>query len=737
MTKKPNAAAEIKAAKNPNDGESEVEKFTPEKDPSGLLSDEELKALKGEIQAGIDVQKSDGRLHAWECHLAYLNCRWDDIYDDEDPDEFRCNVNSIFANLQTEIPTLYFQQPTVNVQPAKAFFEVEKTDRLGQPIKVRVDNIQSAKLFEKRLNNVLKNMKLEPIAERWIADCLTPYGYGVLKVGVGFETEARHDLSQKVGKTTFWARRVDPRNVFFDALASYFGDRTMTFEKIIRRKADLLKDPRYIREKVMKMATKIPDFLKSRFDKLERKWDPGLVEFFEVHNERTRTVRWISLEGEVMEIRKPLKKKTWIEGSDYITLSLNIETDDAIYPLSDSMPIIDQAKARNRVRTAQVKFLENWGTTAFIESQFFDSDEAEETWRKAGNGTTVVKVKTGAISGNKMLVAPPPPMPRDWFAMDDVFRRDNDETLGISEYMRGQAGDASTKATTVQTVQNASNIRIARRRRRIKLALLELAQKIGALIMEHDTDGASLDLGDAVEDEDFVKFLSEQYGFNKDVPFLNVSKEMYQGEYLYDFEIEEMLERPKSVQVQQLLSTIDTLGKNPIFMRPLMEESDPKHVVRTIFELQGMHVEGLRKSKPQAQFPPELENEMAERGIDIPPPHPKDDDDMHEFTHLKLEREMQARLPALLRGAATQDPEAVAAYLQVKKSIEILQRHALAHEQKKLMKAQVDQLLGAGGSGGPLPPNGPSIIQGITPPAAPAAPSEMQINQNAGGGLGA
>lgn len=738
MPKNPNTAQE-QAPKNPNDGEAEVQKFTPEQD-EGNLSADDLVSLKQEIEAAIAYQKSDNRLQDWDCHLAYLNCRWDDIYDNEDQDTegFRCNVNTIFANLQTEIPTLYFQQPTVNILPATPFFETEKPNSLGAPLKIQVDNIQAAKLFEKRLNNVQKNIRMEPIVERVVADCLTPYGYGVFKVGVGFEYEARHDLGQQVGKTTYWVRRVDPRNVYFDTLASCFGDRQLTIEMIVRRKADLLKDPRYDKKKVLQLPTKIPDTLKGRFDKLEKKWDPGLVIFYEVHNEATRTVRWLSIEGEPVEIRKPLKKKTWIEGSNYVVLPLNIETDDSIYPLSDSMPIIDQAKARNRVRTAQVKFLENWGVTAFIEAGFFDSEEAEETWRKAGNGTTVVKVKNGAIQGNRMLVATPPPIPRDWYAMDDVFRRDNDETLGISEYMRGQAGDASTKATTVQTVQNASNIRIARRRRKIKLALIEIAQKLGALIMEHDTEGTMIDLRDHLEDEPFVKFLSENYGFKKDVPFLNVTKEMYQGEYLYDFEIEEMLERPKSVQVQQLLTTIDTLGKNPAFLKPLLEESDPKHVVRTIFELQGMHVEGLKKNKPKVNFPPEIENEMAERGIEIPEPGPDDDDDLHQFTHLKLEREMAARLPALLKGAATQDPEAVAAYLQVKKSIEILQRHIVAHEQAKMMKAQTQAMIsGAPAGGGPLPANGPSIMQGLVPPAAAPVASEMQINQNAGGGLGA
>lgn len=711
-----------------------------EKKRKGLwLTDEELTEVKENIEAAIKYQKSDDRWEHWHEYLDYINCRWDSIHDDDDGEP--CNVNSIFSNLQVEIPTLYFQHPHVNVFAKRPSFKREKfKPGMATPVMYQVDNIQGAKLLEVRLNNVFDDINIEPIIERGVVDALAPYGYAVWKVGYGFNTEFEPDLNQEVTKTTYWVRRVDPRNVLIDPLASSFNDREFTVERIARKKKHLLRNQLYLKEEIEKLKPGTPEIYKKRLDGIEG-YKPKLIEFFEYHDHVNKTIHWVVInKGKAVEIRQPLKVKNWMEGSDFVFLDLNVATDDNVYPLSDIEPVIDQAKARNRIRTAQTKHIENWGISVFVESDFWISEEEEEVFRRSGNGVNMYKVRNNALRENGMEIVPAPAIPRDLYTMDEVYKRDNDETLGITDAQKGQTtGD--TKAE-VLTVNNAANIRISRRRRKVKLAIIEIAKKLAALIRANDDSKTVLNVSGKMDDDDFIEFLKKEFkDFNPEVPFLEVDKQSWQGDYNFNFELEEMLERPKAVQIQQLLNTVNQLSTHPIFLEAHAKVMDPAHVIRKAYELQGMKVEDLKKQKLTPEIPDDMENEMAERGVQIPDPHEKNNHPQHIFKHLALVREMQAKLPLLLQAAIDpqtgqpKDMEALEAYMIVKRAIQILQEHVVKHY-------QMDQANEAKAGGQPMATRAQPNINGgtATPPASnlqtPGAeagtPTEFGIQRNSG-----
>lgn len=728
-----------------DEDEEKEEKKPKSKDGAPWLTAEELIEVKKNIEASIKYQKAENRWDHWHEYLDYLNCRWDNSYDDDGP---HCNVNTAFSNLQTELPTLYFQHPDVNVLAKRPkFFSTTQTPQ--GPIKVEIDNIQGAKLLGVRLNNVFLDIIIEPVIERGIVDALAPYGYCTWKVGYGLTTEFDRVLNQEVDKTTYWVRRVDPRNILVDPLAPSFNEREYTVERLIRRKKSIENNPLYLKRVIKDLPTKIPDTYKNKCDSIGSDYDPKLIEFFEYHDHVKKTVHWVSIDKNCVEIRKPIKKKVWLEGSDYVFLDLNVATDDSAYPLSDIEPVIDQMKARNRIRSAQCKHLENWGISVFVEGEFWSDDEQEEIFKSVGNGVGIYKVKTDAINQNRMIVQPPPPIPPDLYSMDQVHKQDNDQTLGITDAMQGQA-TGSTKAE-VMTVNNASNVRIARRRRKIKLAIIEIAKKLAALIREHDDAATVLNIAGLMDDDDFVSFIKKMDpDFNPEVPFLETDKTAWQGEYNFDFEIEEMLERPKAVQIQQTLNTITQLAQlaqiDPRYGDELRETVDPKHVFRQLFELQGMHVEALKKQSLKPEIPAGIENDLADQGIEIPPPHKKNDHTRHIVEHLGLMKEMQSKLPFLMQAAldpATgqpKNPEAMQAYLQVKKAIQFLQQHVVEHykmDQGDVAK-NLASLAGTG-MGGPsmkqAPVNGPSVPSQLMPPAPPGPPDPVTMAQNAGAGL--
>lgn len=711
-----------------------------EKKRKGLwLNKEELLEVKKNIEMAIEYQKAEDRWDKWHEYLDYLNCRWDngDMYYED-----TVNVNSIFSNLQTELPTLYFQHPNVNVHAKRPHFTGTIETPQG-PMKMKYDNIHGAKLLGIRLNQIFDDIGIEQTVERGIVDALAPYGYCVWKVGYGFQTEFDKTLDQEVTKTTYWVRRVDPRNVLVDPMAPSFRERSFTAERICRQKKKVLKNKLYETESVRKMKTKIPEVYKRRFEQFGEKYKTEIIEFYEYHDHDKKTVHWVAIDGTPMEIREPVsRKKSWIEGSDYVFSDLNVATDDSAYPVDDITPVVDQAKARNRIRSSQVKHYENWGLTVFLENDFFINDEDEEVYKKLGNNVGVFRVGDGAISGQKIQIVDAPRIPPDLYQMDEIHRRDNDETLGISEYQRGGAVQGAT-ATEAQIVANNSNVRISRRRRKVKLAIIEISKKLAALISRFDDAGDVLNVASEVEDDGFVQYVRKNFDpdFSPEVPFLMANRKAWQGDYNFNFEIEEMVERPKAVQIQQLMNTITQLYQIPTLAPVVNEAMDAKHVVRKIFELQGMFPEHLKRQSLTPLIPPDLENDMADRGIEIPPPNKMDDHMRHIFQHMSLTKEMTSKMPLLMQAAVNtatgemKNPEAMQAYLQVKKSIQLLKQHVVEHYKMDQADAQNAAMMGQvpGGGGTNQSINGPRVPAQIAGgQQQPGAPTEMGIARNAG-----
>jgi len=697
-----------------------------------LLTEEELAEWKKKIEAGIEYQKADGRWDRWNENLNYLNCRWESIHWQK-PDQDHWNVNSIFSNLQAEVPSLYFQQPDVTCNATKPTFKRQ----LANGTTIDVDNLQAAKLLGIRVNQIYGDTPIEPTIARGIVDCKAPYGHCWWKVGYGLLTEFKPDLNQEVTTTTYWVCRVDPRNVVVDPLAPAMNMREWTAERCIREKKRLKKNPLYLQDKVELMPEVIPDVIKSKLEKFSSSWQPKLVEYWEVHEHIEKTVRWISINGTPAEVRPPAKRQDWVEGSDYEHLELNLGTDDSVYALSDIEPVLDQAIARNLILTSQVNHIMTWGITVFCEGEFWANDQDPNKWLTVGNNVTVCQVKQGALSQNKMTVVQPPPIPADWFNMDRILKGQNDETLAITAAQQGQV-TGGTKAE-VMKVSQESNVRVSMQRRKIKLALVNITKKLASLVRAHDDEKTIIDLSGYESDQEFMGFLRDNFDYKGAAPFLEVDKSAWQGEYNFDFEIEEMLDRPKAVQVAQMVSTWKDLGTIPQFAAVLDEEADARFALNWILEKQGMRLDSLKNPPSKAQMPPEFENQMAEQGIEIPPPHDKDMDDQHIFTHLSRRMEMQKALPKLQVGAVKGDMEALQAYEELKLAIRVLEEHVVMHNLKKRKKEKrlaslkmADQAMASGMPQGPRPVNGPQVMAGAVPPQPAAPPTAEGIAQATG-----
>ena len=152
-----------------------------------------------------------------------------------------------------------------------------------------------------------------------------------------------------------------------------------------------------------------------------------------------------------------------------------------------------------------------------------------------------------------------------------------------------------------------------------------------------------LNLKDEQVDEDYVGVLSKQYGYDPKIPFLKMNKADIQGEYNFDFQIEDMVVRPKEIQIQQLNASLQAVGANPLFAQKFLEKYDVSKIVNKIFELNGVDIDEFKKGEG-VMISAETENMMFQQGMEVPAPHEKDNHDEHIITQSRLLNELTTGL---------------------------------------------------------------------------------------------
>lgn len=597
---------------------------------------ERIKAAEKWVKSG-PYKTDDARWKQWEKNQKYLLCVWTDSPTDG------VNVNTIYSNNNTIRPTLYFKDPRMTAKPTKPRFKVERgTDEEGNQIErkvigddgkpIMVDNYTAARLISVKINHIIREIKFKKTTRKVISDNLCPYGIGWYKVGytnltVGSEAKEGDKQIQ------YWVKRVDPRNVVYDWMSTdidedcrFIAERlVMTRKKALKRNWNVPKSYKCV----------LPDFLKEKSDKAKKgASEDDLLIVWEYHDLESNYIRWIldDKSEEIIELESSEDPYPF-EGSCYVPLVLNDNNDDII-GLSDVEPVEDQAKAINRIRTKQTRHIDMFGTrTDYEDGAILDSDI--DNCMKNDHGL-YLKWQAGGL--NKSRVNPTPPMGNDNYQMDSIHKEDIRTTLGITDYQQG--GAQSRTATEGNIIQNAANIRIEERRDIIYDAVIEVVRRLAAMVQHFCGEDEFMNIADENFDDEFVDVLKNEFGYNPKIPFLHLSKDRIQGEYDWEFQIDDMISRPKEVQLQQWTNLLSVIGSSEFLMKGIEEEDvSMGKVVRKVFELAGADIDEVKRGGP-AQIPEEVENQMFLNGMEVPEPHRKDHHDSHILSHDRLVSEL-------------------------------------------------------------------------------------------------
>lgn len=617
----------------------ENKNFEVAKDPIKVI-EERIKSGERWVKQG-HYKDSEARWKQWERNGKYRRCIWDDSWA---KGEATFNVNTIHANLQTKRPTLFFRNPKITAKPEKPNFT---RDEFGNVVKdakgfpILIDNYIPAKNLSVKLNYEFREIGYKHQLKATVDDNLCPYGIGWLKWGYTVLTVGGHS-NQRDRKISYWCKRVDPRNIVYDPMATSMEDCRWIAERLILTREEAEENGFTIPEGYV---CSLPDFLQDR-NKKARKGDgsdpDGLIIAWEYHDLVNNTVGWYLIADKEGGISSQAKESTDdpypFDGSCYQPLVLDKDNDDII-GLSDVEPIEDQALALNRQRTAQVRHVDNFGPLVAYEEGTLDPDMIDG-FKKTPFGL-FLRIKQG--QWGKIQVTSPTPMGNDLYQLSGVHKEEMREGIGITEFQQGSLGNASTKATIGNIVQNSSNLRIEEQRDIIYDFVVDGARKLAAMIQAFSEEEEYLNLVDEPLDEDYVEILKRDYGFNPKIPFLRMSKKDIQGEFNFSFNVEDMVIVPKEVQFQQWTNFLNVIAAGGLV--PVLEQEDVSlgKVVEKIADLGGVDLNEVKRGSA-TMLSAEQENQMFLEGMEVPEPHLKDHDDEHISSHGRAMKELEAQL---------------------------------------------------------------------------------------------
>jgi hypothetical protein len=694
-----------------------------------------LKRIEQQIKAGIKWQEkghyagADARKEQWKRNAKMLRCIWDDSWTNSKFDAF--NVNTIYSLYNTIRPTLYFKNPKISAVPSKPNFTRDMygnviKDESGKP--KMSDNYKTGRLFSTKINYELREIGFKNALKRIVGDNLCPYGVGWIKWGWKDSSYGGHS-NERDRKTSFWCARIDPRNVVYNYAATNIDDCKLIAERLILTREEAEEFGMEIPEGIVSSE---PEFLKDRNSDVKKNTDTSdeLIIVWEVHDLKHKKLMWLLLEADKspVEVKPTVDYPYPFDGPAIHPCVLDDDNDDII-GMSIVEPIEEQAKALNRMRSMEVRQIENYGPGMIREESTATADEIK-AFNRTPFGWDLV-VKDGHI--NKIQMVSPLSIGADHYNLSETHKDEIRTTVGVTDYQQG--GAQSRTATEGNIIQNAANVRISEKRDIIHDFVIQCVRRLAGMIQMFSEDEEYINLRNEEMGEDYIEYLKENFDYDPSIPFLRMSKQDIQGEYNFEFNVEEMIERPREVQLQQWINTLQVVGSNPMLMEAANNVGlSMEKVLQKVFELGGLDIDEVKKGGP-VQMSAEQENQMFMAGMEVPEPHAKDKNDEHILAHkrplMEIEQQLQmvqqqvlqmqqqnqammtAQDPAMIDpNVAAQNEQAIQEMILQAEPLQDIARRIKLHIQwHDMSRQQKDKMKMGGGQSGPMPQGQPAASQ--------------------------
>jgi len=637
--------------------------------------------------------------------------------------------NYIASYLQVFEPTLYFQDPTVYLEPTKP----------GQMYD------DCAKLVAARINDLLRPMHFSDSIEEALQDSF--FCVGVLMVNYASPTPQRRKLkiedgdvkevrtvdtdTAEMGYDEFYeagqpaVMHIDFRDLIVDPSATSLSKAGWLKRRVYRKLEDLKIDDRY----------EVPDDLQAshtwkdvRGKKAEGYGSSGpggdplnqWVELQEIWIDGGRKVITLA-EGYEDAPLRAVKVKNGIEGFPFVLLRLQ-RVNGQLYPQSPFAVWFELHKATNDLKAHLNELAKSIKNLMFVDQGA--GEKLKRAIEDAKSGDILMLDHLRDVISAQMLNLPP-----ELQAQAETLKNDMDRISGISDFVRGMASQGGVTATEIAKITEKYEIRIARAQSRVIAWVEDVLSMVGAVVFNYSVETIPVRMDVAGK---------RQWG--------EFSPDNLAGEYLdYAFKIETQSHTRRDPEARQKRNEqLIALLSNPFVQQTAAKQGILPNILWLIedwMDAGGIRdksnvmvplqpqvagvdpaMAGLQQIRPDVHGEAEAwqENQALLATGQMPPPANGQQHEFHEAVHDKLAGLLQEAMDAGDVPMDTVQQWAQVLGEHVGQHMALAQQDAqMAQQQAAQQQAQMQAQAMAGQQGGQMGP------QGAAPGPMPQGPQQL------------
>lgn len=579
------------------------------------------------------------KLDQWESKYKDLKERYKGNHHKRQASRDRFTYNATFSSVNNMIPNLVLSNPKIRVKPLTPKYMKETEFGVEQH-----DNVKAAITFEAGLNYEYRRIKALKEHRKAIQDALFA-GIGITKTGYSYQTISS-DREEYVKEDQVFLQRISPMDFGFHPMATHPDDSPLLCHRLTQLKKSLKKaKDKY--SNVDSLTPSLPKHLEEKLkDKSKSMADINLVQVWEVHDQENDMI-YTFAGGNRILISKTERQYDH-ESSDFQVITFAKDNDEMLGIAYLGM-VEDEQLAMNEVLTFMVNHIHMFPGQIIAEEGVMDEHQMAQISEGGQGAIQTVK------DLSKVLKSPPVPMGSDYINLFSILQNNMDRTLGIPDFLRSAA---SSRKSASESAFIQGDVDIKR-------------QYLGGLVKDFIIDGL----------DNMAALMQQFYDAKRYVPiegelnpkFIEYSKEEIQGEYQFDFDIEELRASNQS-EVQQIINALNVVAAHPL-LATVLQTMDPLKLAKDIFKKMGMNLEQyqIREISEVTFVSPDKENLIAldptnpiikQFGGIMPQPKPGEDHPAHMLEHMKAIMELRDKTPT---------PENL-------KQLEELRRHIAIHQ---------------------------------------------------------
>ncbi len=472
-----------------------------------------------------------------------------------------------------------------------------------------------AKLMESVINKIISDIKFGNEVRKVIQDTLF-YGFGILKIGYGIETESRDNIeipegaddTPRIREEGVFAARVSPVDFGFDPAATSIEDARYVIHRIVKPIDEVKDNPLY--KNTDDIKAQVPEDFKRRLANQKEDVQDQFCTLYEYHDLMDDKIFWMTDDSK--KFLRDIDNPHEFRGSHFVMLKFAGDSDE-FRGISFISMIEDEAVALNETITKMIRHLDIFPGRVIVEEGGMDEDEMQ-LWQDGEQGS-ILPVQNGALREGKVRESGPIPMGGDYFNVSSQLRMLMDNVLGIQDFQR--TGITRRKTATEATFEQAdSSVRRDYFLGFVKDFVESSVKKIAGLVQQY------------YDREREVRIEGDT-----GIDFMKWTKDDIQGEYDFDIDIQSMKFMNQS-RVQQLINALNVMASHPE-LQPILKGLDTDKLAKEIFKQLDLNIEVYKKQPEVAhlEFDPEAENNLARMGKTLPDPKPLEDHDAHIASH--------------------------------------------------------------------------------------------------------